>query len=135
MRVSSPPQFLAGVLGGAALQYSRDSGNLRAVRHFAACEELPSIRLLKSMDRRGGVGLNSSAGFSRRRLLNNYEIRILKKGHKAPFIYSCPQASDYAAVRRAQSLVEEGDDVEVWRDLNCVYSTRKTMQDDVRHAP
>jgi hypothetical protein len=26
-------------------------------------------------------------------------------------------------VRRAQSLVEEGDEVEVWRDLDCVYST------------
>jgi len=57
--------------------------------------------------------------------LDNYEIRIVKKGHTAPFIYACPHASDYAAVRRAQSLAEEGDDVEVWRDLDCVYSTPK----------
>jgi hypothetical protein len=57
--------------------------------------------------------------------LDSYEIRIVKKGRKAPFIYACPHASDYAAVRRAQSLVEEGDEVEVWRDLNCVYSTHE----------
>jgi hypothetical protein len=56
--------------------------------------------------------------------LDNYEIRIVKKGHKAPIIFACPHASDYAAVRRAQSLAQEGDDVEVWRDLHCVYATK-----------
>jgi hypothetical protein len=55
--------------------------------------------------------------------LDNYEIRIIKKGHKAPIIYSCPYASDYAAVRRAQSLIQDGDDVEVWRDMDCVFAT------------
>ena len=64
-------------------------------------------------------------GFSRRGFLDNYEIRIVKKS-KAIFVYACPHASDYAAVRRAQSLVEEGDEVEVWRDLDCVYSTHDT---------
>lgn len=55
--------------------------------------------------------------------MENYEIRILKKGNHGPFIYACPHASDYAAIRRAQSLIREGDSVEVWRGLDCVYCT------------
>jgi hypothetical protein len=75
------------------------------------------------MDSDGRSGFNWRAGFFKEAFLDNYEIRIVKKGRKAIFIYACPHASDYAAVRRAQSLVEEGDEVEVWRDLDCVYST------------
>jgi hypothetical protein len=56
--------------------------------------------------------------------LENYEIRIVKKG-SAPVIYACPQASDYAAVRRAQTLAGPEDQVEVWRELDCVYTTRQ----------
>jgi hypothetical protein len=55
-------------------------------------------------------------------LMENYEIRIVKKGHSAPFIYACPHTNDYAAVRKARSLVDAGDAVEVWRGLDCVYS-------------
>ncbi len=57
--------------------------------------------------------------------MDTYEIRIVRKDRKATFIYACPHTSDYAAVRRAQSLVEEGNEVEVWRDLVCVYATRE----------
>jgi hypothetical protein len=53
--------------------------------------------------------------------LDAYEIRILRKKTHAPVIYACAQASDHAAVRRAQSLCREGDRVEVWRGLDCVY--------------
>ena len=64
----------------------------------------------------------------RRLVLDNYEIRIVKKGRSGPFFYSVPQASDYAAVRRAQSLVQDGDEVEVWRGLDCIYnSMRKSL--------
>ena len=55
--------------------------------------------------------------------VENYEIRIVKSGHQ-PVIVAGAHASDYAAVRRAQSLADKGDDVEVWRDLECLYSTR-----------
>lgn len=55
--------------------------------------------------------------------LDNYEIRIVKKGKSGPFIYATPQASDHAAVRRARSLVQDGDQVEVWRGLDCIYAT------------
>ena len=52
--------------------------------------------------------------------MENYEIRFVKKGH--PFILNGPHASDFAAIRRAQTLAEDAEEVEVWRDLNCVYS-------------
>ena len=55
--------------------------------------------------------------------MENYEIRIVKKGHQ-PVILAGPHTSDFAAVRRAKSLADENDEVEVWRDLNCLYSTR-----------
>jgi hypothetical protein len=55
--------------------------------------------------------------------LDAYEIRIVRKKTHAPVIYACAQASDHAAVRRAQSLCKEGDQVEVWRGLECVYTS------------
>jgi hypothetical protein len=55
--------------------------------------------------------------------LDNYEIRIVKKGKGGPIIYSTPQVSDHAAVHRAQCLIEDGDHVEVWRGLDCIYAT------------
>jgi len=55
--------------------------------------------------------------------MENYEIRIVRKGHQ-PVIIAGPHTSDFAAVRRAQSLANEDDEVEVWRDLNCLYSTQ-----------
>ncbi len=58
--------------------------------------------------------------------MDNYEIRIVKKGKAGPFFYSAPQASDHAAVRRAQSLAADGDQVEVWRGLDCIFTTTET---------
>jgi len=54
--------------------------------------------------------------------LDTYEIRIVKKTARSPMIYACSLVSDHAAIRRAQSLIEDGDLVEVWRGLDCVYS-------------
>jgi hypothetical protein len=61
-------------------------------------------------------------GISREFSLDAYEIRIIKKQSRFPVIYSCSQTSDHAAVRRAKSLLEEGDGVEVWRGLDCVFA-------------
>ena len=55
--------------------------------------------------------------------MDNYEIRIVKPGHQ-PVIINGPYTSDFAAVRRAQNLATKDDEIEVWRDLNCLYSTR-----------
>ena len=54
--------------------------------------------------------------------MHAYEIRIVKKQSQMPVIYACDQASDHAAIRRAKSLIEDGDGVEVWRGLDCVYA-------------
>jgi hypothetical protein len=50
-----------------------------------------------------------------------YEIRIIKDGRR-PVIYACQHESDYAAIRRAQNLVEAEDRLEVWRGLDCIYA-------------
>lgn len=55
--------------------------------------------------------------------MDNYEIRIVKKGHR-PVILAGPHASDFAAIRRARALAQQDDEVEVWRDLDCLYSSR-----------
>ena len=55
-------------------------------------------------------------------LLDAYEIRIVRREAKGPMIYACSLVSDHAAIRRAQSLTKDGDIVEVWRGLDCVYS-------------
>lgn len=57
--------------------------------------------------------------------MDNYEIRIVKKGSRAPFIYNCPQASDDAAIRCGQRLISEDDELEVWRGLDCIYATKE----------
>ena len=54
--------------------------------------------------------------------MDAYEIRILRGEKAAPVILACTQASDHAAIRRARSLARDGDLVEVWRGLDCVYT-------------
>ena len=67
-------------------------------------------------------------GLIREFSLDAYEIRIVKKQKTPPVIYACSQASDHAAIRRAKSLIEEGDQLEVWRGLDCVYATDPVRQ-------
>ncbi len=50
-----------------------------------------------------------------------FEIRILKKGG-IPLVFKAVLASAFAAIRRAVSLAEVGDIVEVWQGLQCVYA-------------
>jgi hypothetical protein len=56
--------------------------------------------------------------------MDRYEIRIVKAG-RLPFINEISQVSDYAAIRRACRLAKDGDTVEVWRGLECVYATKQ----------
>ena len=50
-----------------------------------------------------------------------FEIRILKKTG-IPLVYKAVLASAFAAIRRARSLAEVGDIIEVWQGLQCVFS-------------
>ena len=56
-------------------------------------------------------------------LMEQYEIRITKKGAESPEIDRAALASAYAAIRRAAKLAEDGDSIEVWHGMTCVYST------------
>ena len=55
--------------------------------------------------------------------MNSYEIRIVRKSGNAQLIVNAKLMGDHAAVRRAQMLAGDGDMVEVWRSMTCVYST------------
>jgi hypothetical protein len=50
-----------------------------------------------------------------------FEIRILKESG-IPLVYKTVLASAFAAIRRAVSLAEVGDIVEVWQGRRCVYA-------------
>ena len=53
--------------------------------------------------------------------MQDYEIRIVKKSGIAQ-VYKAALASAFAAIRRARSLAEVGDIIEVWQGLQCVFS-------------
>jgi hypothetical protein len=62
-----------------------------------------------------------------------YEIRKVKTG-RPPLINQSTQVGDYAAIRRASRLAEDGDTVEVWRGLECVYATKQMVaREQSRH--
>ena len=51
-----------------------------------------------------------------------YEIRIFTPAHRLERRFVVSLASDFAAMRRAQTAVPEGQGVEVWRDGHCVFA-------------
>jgi len=53
--------------------------------------------------------------------VQDFQIRILKKSG-IPQVYNAALASAFAAIRRARSLAEVGDIIEVWQGLQCVFS-------------
>jgi len=55
--------------------------------------------------------------------VTRYEIRIVRKSDTAQLLLDANLMGDHAAVRRAQLLARDGDLVEVWRDMTCIYST------------
>jgi hypothetical protein len=55
--------------------------------------------------------------------MQQYEIRITKKGATHPRVIRAALMSAYAAIRRALKFSEEGDQVEVWLGLSCLYSS------------
>lgn len=53
-----------------------------------------------------------------------YEIRLIRDGEEC-LVYSASVMGDHAAIRRAHNLAQDGDFIEVWRGLHCVYTTRE----------
>jgi hypothetical protein len=89
------------------------------------CQEGPGIRNFI-----GAVSIAAPHNFNGP-AVNTYEIRIIRKGVKAPDVFSSSHISDHAAVRRAQALADAGDAIEVWRGAACVYAG--PLQDAVIH--
>ena len=54
--------------------------------------------------------------------MQRYEIRILGADNRAESVVSAIQINDFAAIRRAQSLLEPGQGVEVWRGMTCIFA-------------
>ena len=54
--------------------------------------------------------------------MHSYELRVINPGDKNPTIYASSHISDFAAVRRAASLADADEIIEVWRGIVCVYS-------------
>ena len=95
----------------------------------AFCPRIPRLRNPAMNVLRKFIGqfqtdgrLIGRAGSLRECALDTYEIRILRQEQAAPVVLACTQASDHAAIRRARSLARDGDLVEVWRGLDCVYT-------------
>jgi hypothetical protein len=51
-----------------------------------------------------------------------YEIRIIKPSGKSSVLASTLE-SDLAAIRRAECAAAEGDQIEIWRYMTCIYMT------------
>ena len=54
--------------------------------------------------------------------MHDYEILILDRNRRPSTMVEMMEASDDAAIRCAMRFAR-GRDIEVWRDLDCVYRT------------
>lgn len=54
--------------------------------------------------------------------MRRYEFRILGADNRAKSVLSAIHINDFAAIRRAQSLLEPGQGVEVWRGMTCIFT-------------
>ena len=64
--------------------------------------------------------------FSGRRIqqeeaMERYDIRLRKKGGRAILAYCTAKGSDAAAIRAAREITDDGDTVEVWKGMHCIY--------------
>ena len=58
--------------------------------------------------------------------MHSYELRVINPDNKHPTIYACSHVSDFVAIRRAVSLADADELIEVWRGAVCVYSGAPT---------
>lgn len=54
--------------------------------------------------------------------MKSYEIRIFRDVKQEPAVIKASFFGDYAAYVRALFLSRNGDQVEVWRDMRCIYA-------------
>jgi hypothetical protein len=56
------------------------------------------------------------------RTMNSYELRVINPRGRDATVYASSHINDFAAIRRAMSLADEDEVIEVWRGVVCVYS-------------
>lgn len=56
--------------------------------------------------------------------MHDYEIRIFTGDCRTSHIFDTSLPSDFAAIRRAQTLARPGQRIEVWRGSACIYADR-----------
>jgi hypothetical protein len=54
-------------------------------------------------------------------MMASYDIRLIKLGCKAS-IFRVTEVSDLAAICAARHAAADGDRVEVWRGMDCIYA-------------
>jgi hypothetical protein len=54
--------------------------------------------------------------------MKTYEIRVMTGQRSGPDIYSGSHLNDHAAVRRAMTMVQPSQWIEVWCGARCVYA-------------
>jgi len=54
--------------------------------------------------------------------MHDYEILILDEAHRPSAMVEMMEASDVSAIRSAMRIAN-GRDIEVWRDLDCIFRT------------
>ena len=54
--------------------------------------------------------------------MKTYEIRVMTGHRSGPDIYSGSHLNDHAAVRRAMTMVQPSQWIEVWCGARCVYA-------------
>lgn len=59
--------------------------------------------------------------------MQRYEFRILDANNRTESVVSAIQINDFAAIRRAQSLLGPGQGVEVWRDMACIFARNQRI--------
>jgi hypothetical protein len=74
------------------------------------------------VDSAGARAFNSFRYSSSEGPMHDYEILILNSDHHPLSFVEVMESSDAAAIRSAQRIAK-GRDIEVWRDLDCVYKT------------
>lgn len=53
--------------------------------------------------------------------MHSYEIRVINPAARNAAVFASSHTSDFAAIRRAMTLADGDDMIEVWRGAVCVY--------------
>lgn len=53
--------------------------------------------------------------------MESYDTRLRKQAGGATFVYCTIKESDVAAIQAAREMADDGDTMEVWKGMSCIY--------------